>query len=192
MIHRFSSQAKVHNMIGSQMQPSFRSDVEQHEPLLKVHDPQSNDMAFAMRVAREIIYISGADVYIYPRTPNSYDNVWEEDADPTYLNRKTLKAYFAPQPTQKQLTPWGVDIENKTTVIFFREDVIKTFGQRMIIEDDIIELPFNTSRQKLDKFRVLNAFDSGQYRYTWLYYSCLVENITNDVAVDVDVKARNE
>lgn len=189
MIHRFSDDAKVHKMAAGQSQPSYRSDVEQQDPILKVHDPQSNDIVFAQRVAKEIIHMSGADIFVFPRTHNAHDQVWEEDADPTYHNRKPFKAYFAPQPMQNQLTPWGIDIENKTTVVFCREEVFAVFGDRMIGEDDIIELPYNSANKKLDRYRVLNAFDSGQYRYMWLYFSCLVENITDDVAIDVDVKS---
>lgn len=191
MIHRFASASKAAIVDPAQTQPSFRSDVERRETPIKVYDPDSADMAFAGRIAQEIIDISGAEVIIYPRTESgSYDTTWEEDADPTYRAGKHLKGYFAPQPLQSKLSIWGVDIDNQTNVIFCRAEIFRLLGDRMVQEDDIIEIPYNTAsiRKKPDRYRVLSASDLGNFRYNWLYHNCVVENITGDDNIDITHK----
>lgn len=189
MIHRFTQASDSDKYLAGSRQESNRSDIEQRATPLQIHDPESRDMTMANRLARELVNISGAEVIIYPRTENeAYDDVWEEDADPTYKAGKRIKGFFVPQPIAAALTQWGIDIENKTTVVFAREEIFETFGKRMIREGDIIELPYNASLRQLGRYRVLNAFDSGNYRYNWLYYSCNVENITGDKILDVDHK----
>lgn len=186
MIHRFSL-ADQSKPIGSQA--SFRSDIERRNSPFQVFDPDSQDIAMAMKVAQEIIHTSGAEVTVYARTEHEgYDKVWEEDADPTYKGGVHLKAYFVPKPLEAQLRPWGVDVENQTTLVFCREEIFKTFGKRMIREGDIVEVPFNSAIRKIDRFRVLNTTDSGNFRYTWLYLSCHMENITDDKAIDINHK----
>lgn len=188
MIHRFTLASKI-DSVGNQH--SYRSEVEQQETPIKLYDPQSADMVYAARIAKEIINISGADVVVHQRTDDgSFDETWEEDPDPTYKSGRHMKAYFAPEPMKSELQPWGYDTPNKTTVVFCREDVYREFGDRMIREDDIIDLPYNSliGHKKPKKYRVLNAFDFGNFRYNWLYFSCMVENITNDSNIDVNHK----
>lgn len=190
-IHRFTLGTQTDLIAAGQRQPSFRSDVERKDTPLKQYDPESADMAFANRIAQEIIEISGAEVIVYPRTDNgSFDPTWEEDADPSYKAGKHLKAYFAPQPMKSELTPWGYDTSNQTTLVFCREEVYAVFGSRMIREDDLISIPYNSAimHKRPDKYRVLNAFDFGNFKYNWLYFSCMVENITNDSNQDVNHK----
>lgn len=190
MIHRFSqSQSKVDDRVAGQAQPSFRSDIEQRHSPLQQHDPESRDIAFANAIAQEVVNLSGALVQVYPRTENeSFDTVWQEDRQPSYGASRDLKGYFAPQPIETQLTQWGVDSPNQTTIVFCRSEVYKLFGDRMIREGDIIKLPYNSAVRKLSKYRVLNSFDSGNFKYGWLYHSCLVENITDDANLDIDHK----
>lgn len=190
MIHRFSQEnTEITRVAPGQTRIGFRSDVQKQNPLIQLHDAQSKDHIFSGSIADEIINISGAEVIVYIRTDSeSYDEVWEEDADPTYKSGRRMKAYFAPQPIAAQLTPWGVDVENQAVVIFSKEHVYKEFSERMIRIGDIIELPYNASGIRPDRFRVLNAFDSGNFRYNWLYWSCNVENITDDITIDIDHK----
>lgn len=200
MIHRFSQTNDRANNIASRqgqlhMQLSHRSDMEQRHTLIQQHDPDSQDMAYANRVAQEIINISGASVIVYPRMNNEdYDKVWEEDPHPTYGSGHHIKAYFAPQPLATELTPWGVDTPNQTDVVFARQEVYAEFSSRMIRIGDIIELPYNSLAiatpvaKGPDRYRVLNAFDSGNFRYDWLYFTCKVENITDDTTIDIDHK----
>jgi hypothetical protein len=187
MIHRFGQVGGGNPFTAGQ--DSLRSSVEQQYPLLQQHDPNSPDMAFANKLAGELIAISGANVTIYLRTNNTdVDVVWEEDADPTYGAGHHLKAYFAPKPLEATLTEYGVDVPNQTEVIFSRAQLYAEVGGRMMRAGDIIVLPYNSLAFNPDKFRVLNAFDSGNFRYDWLYFSCTVENITDDITIDTDNK----
>ena len=190
MIHRFSQNPdEATRLVPGQQRLGFRSDMEREHPLIQLHDTDSADHAFVASIAAEITNIAGADVIVYPRTESeSYDQVYEEDPDPTYKNGKHLKAYFVPQPIAAQLTPFGVDAPNQTTVVFNKEQVYKEFGNRMIRIGDIVSLPYNASGLKPDRYRVLNAFDSGNFRYNWLYWSCVVETLTDDSIVDIDHK----
>ena len=190
MIHRFSKNGGDATRIGSgQARVGIRTEMERTHPLIQLHDSESADHSLAVSVADEIVNISGADVIVYIRTDSElYDDVYEEDPDPTYESGKHLKGYFVPQPIAVQLTPWGVDVENQTTVVFNKERVYADFGKRMVRIGDLIELPYNASGINPDRFRVLNAFDSGNFRYNWLYWSCQVENITNDTTIDIDHK----
>lgn len=190
MIHRFGNiPNKADRAASSQRQISMRSDVEQRFPLFQVHDPDSADMAWANKTAQEIINISGANVIVYPRTDNAdFDEVWEEDPNPTYGAGRHMKAYFSPKPLETELTMWGADAPNQTEVIFCRDEVYRIMGQRMIRIGDIIELPYNSMTMRPDRYRVNNAYDVGNFRYNWLYHGCKVENITDDITIDIDHK----
>lgn len=187
MIHRFSISNDSSTRTVSGQKLGSRSDMEQIHPLIQLHDDESVDHGYAAGIADEIINISGGVVLVYTRAESqSFDKVYEEEPDPVYRPPVRLKAYFPPQPIAAQLTPWGVDVENKATVVFSKVQVYKEFGSRMIIIGDVIELPYNASGIRPDKFRVLNSFDSGNFRYQWLYWSCQVENLTDDITVEPD------
>jgi hypothetical protein len=186
MIHRFSSTDTEGTRIASSNLGS-RSDMESMHPLIQVHDTSSADHGLSGSVSAEIISICGAEVLVYVRAESeSYDDVYDEEPDPVYKRPKRLKAFFPPQPIAAQLGPWGIDVENKATVVFSKEQVFRDFGGRMIKIGDVIELPYNGSGIRLDRFRVLNAFDFGNFRYNWLYWSCQCENLTNDITVEPD------
>jgi len=189
MIHRFSKGKETATRIGArQSQMGFRSDVERTHPLLQLHDSESVDHGLAATISDEIINISGGEVLVYARAESqSYDDVYDEEPDPVYKRPIRIKAYFPPQPIAAQLVPWGLDVENQATVVFAKEQVIAEFGERMITIGDVIELPYNASGIRLDRYRVLNAFDSGNFRYNWLYWSCQVENLTDDITIGPNV-----
>ena len=190
MIHRFTQlKDEANKLIPGQRYTSFRSDIEQKFPLIQQHDPESADMAYMANVTKEMIHISGANVVVYPRVKSeSYDNVWEEEADPLYKNGVPLKAFFVPKPIEALLTPWGVDVENKTTIVFCKEEIYEFFKERMLQIGDLIEVPYNSIAIKPDRYRVTNAAPSGNFRYHWYYFNCNVENISGDEAVDVSHK----
>jgi hypothetical protein len=174
-----------------------RSDAEKLNSQLAA-DGGSADIAYAERSAEEIINLSGVLVTVFKRTRNhgNKDEVWDEDADPTYKGGIKLKGMFVPKPAEAQLTKWGVDVENQTTIHFSRAVVLMTFGNEMISEGDVIIIPHNTLSvvqntdlrtgigNRLDRYRVLKASDTGNFRYRWLYWSCLLENLTGDQTID--------
>ena len=165
---------------------SNRSEIEQRHTPLAIHDNESADIRMARRQAREIIDISGAEVTVYLRTDNAdYDNVWDEDPDPTYWNPIKLKGFFKPQPLEAVLQQWGAEVINKTEMTFDHFEIRQLTGERMIRVGDVIQLPYRASTEAISpkNYRVLNATPSGNYRYTWLYLTCQLETLTADLTV---------
>jgi hypothetical protein len=183
-------------------QPDWRSDAERLNSPLSLYNHQSRDLAMMERNAEELINLTGAWLTIFRRTRNTghKDEVWDEDADPTYSNGVKMKGKFAPEPAEAVLTKWGVDIPNNTIIHFSRAAVIKEFGKRMIAEGDIIIVPHNTMSvlqstdlrdgpaNRIDTYRVVKASDTQNFKYRWLYWSCLVQNITGDASIQVDFR----
>ncbi len=165
---------------------SYRSDVEQRHTPLALHDAGSADVAYARLQADEIINVSGAEVVVYVRTENAdHDTVWDEDPDPTYWNPVPLKGFFKPQPLEAELKKWGAEVVNKTEVVFSHRQLHELFGERMLRTGDVIQLPFNAATMAVNpkNYRVLNGTPSGNFRYTWLYFTCQVETLTADLTV---------
>lgn len=167
----------------------FRSDVEQRHTPLALHDPDSNDLKLARKMADEIVNVSGAEVKVYARTENQdYDRVFDADPDPTYWNPVPLKAYFKPAPMELELKKWGADTENKTEIVFSHRHVYKQFGERMLRVGDVIQVPYNAATEALNPryFRITNSTPSGNFRYHWLYFTCQVTLLTADMTVRPD------
>ena len=196
----------IHNFGGPQefssidKLPDFRSEDERINTPLALFNHQSADMAWAERMSEEMINISGAVVTVFPRTADrgAGDDLWEENADPTYKRGVRLKGFFIPQPVNIALTRWGVDAPNETTVVFSRPVIFGIFKARMLRPGDVIEVPHNTLSpmqapeelaslgNRMDKYRIINASDTGNFKYRWLYWSCKVENLTGDQTIQVE------
>jgi hypothetical protein len=163
---------------------SYRTDAQQTNSPISIYNPESKDIQLARSLANEMINVSGAEVRVFLRTENAdYDVVWDEDPDPTYWTPILIKAFFKPEPIQTELTKWGADTKNRTEVMFSHQQLFTEVGERMLRAGDVIQLPFNAVAINPRNFRVLNATPSGNFRYTWLYWSCQVETLTADVAV---------
>ena len=163
---------------------SFRSDVEQRHSPIQIHNPESADLKLVRLLANEQINVSGAEIKVYIRTDNAdYDEVWDEDPDPTYWNPEFMKAYFKPQPIEVELAKWGVDTKNKTEVVFSHFQVFDQFGERMLRAGDVVQLPYNAAAISPKNFRIINATPSGNFRYHWLYLTCTVETLAADITV---------
>lgn len=166
---------------------SFRSDVEQRNTPVALHDNESADIRMARQQADEMINVSGAEIMVYTRTDNAdHDKVWDEDADPTYWPPVPMKAFFKPEPLQAELQHWGIDTPNKTEVVFSFRQIIGRFGERALRAGDVLQLPYNASNNSPKNYRILNATPTGNFRYVWLYYTCQVETLTADVTVRVE------
>ena len=180
--------------------PDHRSDDERFNSPLSLYNHQSADIAYAERMADELINLSGAWITVYGRKHNeaNRDDVWDEDADPTYGKGTRLKGKFIPAPAEITLTKWGVDVPNQTTIHFSRTNVLKLFGKRMIAEGDVLVVPHNTLTvtqstdmrdgvdNRIDRYRVIKSSDVGNFKYRWLYWACLVQAITGDQTIDVE------
>ncbi len=185
--------------------PDHRSDAERLNSLLSIYNHDNPDIAYVERLAEEMINISGTWITVFRRQRNeaNRDDVWEEDPDPTYRNGIKLKGRFVPAPAEAQLTRWGLDLPNQTTVQFSRANVLKMFGKKMIAEGDILIVPHNTlsiaqvtdlrdgPSNRIDTFRCLKSSESGNFKYRWIYWTCLVENVTGDKTIQVDFRKEN-
>lgn len=166
---------------------SYRSDIERRHTPVAIHDESSADIRLARRMAEEQINVSGAEVKVFLRTDNEdFDQVFDEDPDPTYWSPVLMKAFFKPEPLQAELQLWGVDTPNKSEIVFSHWQVIEEFGERTLRTGDIIQLPYNASNNSPKNFRVLNSTPTGNFRYIWLYLTCQVETLTADVTVRVE------
>lgn len=166
---------------------SNRSDGEQRNSPLSIHNEESADIRLARSLANEMINVSGAEVKVYARTDNhDYDNVHDADPDPTYWSPIYIKAFFKPEPIQVELKEWGVEAVNTTEVVFSHHQIYEHLQERMLRQGDIIQLPYNAASISPKNFRVLNATPSGNFRYTWLYLTCQVQTLTADITVRVN------
>lgn len=157
---------------------------------LATYNHNSPDLAYAEQMATEAVNISGAFVTIYIKEPNvdheNVNSVWDEDADPVYRPGITFKSFIKVNPYQFELTRWGVDAPLKITAVFARSELIKQVGERLANIGDIIEVPYNAPQmQGPARFRILTAFNSGMFKYRWLYYSAQCELITGDLSLRV-------
>ncbi len=168
------------------MMTSFQGDVEKEASSLSVYNPSNPEIETARALANEMVNISGAEVKVYIRTDNAdFDAVWDEDPDPTYWNMVLMKAYFKPDVIQSELKEWGIDTLNKTDVIFSHHQLYEKFGSRMLRPGDVLVLPYNATNKNLSPttYRIVNSTPSGNFKYTWLYFTCSVESITQDITV---------
>ena len=186
-IHRFAvNTGQVDPDTFNTILTSFRSESEQRHTPVAIHDNESADIRLARSQVREMIQVSGAEVTVYIRTDNAdFDNVWDEDSDPTYWNPIKIKGYFKPQPLEAELKVWGAEVINKTEIVFDHHEVNQLVGERMFRAGDVIQLPYNAATVALSpkNYRVLNATPSGNFRYTWLYLTCQMETLTADITV---------
>jgi len=161
--------------------PDFRSDTQKSDPLGALYDHNNPDMAQAEAYALESLRISGAWITVIPRTDdNKFDKSWNEDADPTYLAGADFKAFFAPPSPEVMLTKFGMDAPNSIDIIFSRAELLRTFGDRLLRNGDVIILPHNSLVIKATRFKILHVQDSGNYKYRFLYLTCTIENMNKD------------
>ena len=178
MIHHFGNDPDL----------GFRTEEERENSPINVHREDAQDIATVQRAAAEQVQVSGAKVNVYVRTDNGdYDEVWDEDADPTYWPGVPLRCYFKPQPSELELKRWGVDAVNKAEAVFAISHLTQHWPGRMLRSGDVLELPYNHPVANLDPgfYRVVNATPSGNYKYTWLYYTCTIETLSADETVRV-------
>jgi hypothetical protein len=175
--------------------PDPRSGVEQAFSPLAIYDHEKPDLAYAERMAAELINLSGAWVSIFLKEPKAdaeEKEVWDEDADPIYRGGKELKAFIKLDTVSLELTRWGIDVPLKVTVVFHRGTLVAALGSRLLAPGDAIRVPYNSARALLDPtrktpfyFRILNVYDSGNFWYRWLYYTAVTELITGDKALRI-------
>ena len=191
MIHNFDAQREQYISIDNI--PEFRTEVEKQLTPISIYDHSKPDIAYAERMAEEVINISGAWVTVFLKQPKGDSpelEVWDEDADPIYSVGKKMKAWFKPEPVLAELTRWGIDKPIRITVAFARTTLIKepNIGMRLLVPGDVIEAPYNlpnTTDTGPLRFRILNSSQEGFFHYRWLYVKSICELITGDQALKV-------
>lgn len=169
-----------------QKSPDNRSTQEQENSPLSIYDKDSPEVLLARSQADETINISGAKIRVYPRTDNSdFDLVWEEDPDPTYLNHYNMKAFFKPANLKIELKKWGIQAEAPTEIVFSHRQVYEALGERMLRAGDVLFLPYNAAAINPTHYRVTNGAPTGNFRYTWLYFTCQAVILKADSTVRV-------
>jgi len=183
-----------------QSAPDFRSGAEQENSLLSIFDHNNPDIAYMEREALTYIFDAGAWTNVYLRTNDlgQVDPVWEEDSNPIYEQPHKFKGVFAPDSVAISMVKWGLDSSVKFKVSYSRAWLLHTLGDRLIRKGDVIRIPHNTMQQlqnteyldgkvnQMDQFRVLEATDTGNFNYRWLYWTCTVEPLTGDISVRVE------
>jgi len=191
-IHRFAIEQTIdHSLIHEDQ----RSDIDQRHTALSLYDTESNDVKLARKMADEAINVSGAEVKLYIRTDNQdYDPVWDSDPDPTYWKPYYLKGFFKPSQLEAELNKWGVNVINKIEIVFSFRTIYMQFLERMIRTGDVVQIQYNSSGINPKSYRVVNATPTGNFRYTWLYFTCQCEILTADVTVrpEDDLKVIND
>ncbi len=190
MIHRFG-------MLTNDVVPisdglDNRDEAQRANPLYQVDDKEAPDISTAYKIAEEMINVNGAHVVMHARTDNEdVDEVFDEDPDPTYWNPIPMRAFFTPQPLERELTKWGADAaDNKTEVVFLRSHIFKEFGSRLLRAGDLIEIPYNSvSKARPKYYQVDTAQETGMYRYQWLYVTCKVTLLTGDTDIRPHMEA---
>lgn len=193
-IHEFD---EIEQFVTIDAVPDFRSEIEKQHSPLSVYNHSKPDIAYAERLAEEIINVSGAWVTLFLKEPKGDAKeieVWDEDADPIYRSGMKLKSYFKPEPNSQELTRWGYDLPLRITAVFSRATImnIPTIGSRLLLPGDVIEAPYNLPSVRDQgplRFRILNVKQEGNFMYRWLYLSATCELLTGDKAVSVRVSS---
>lgn len=175
----------------------FRSTAEIDNSKLNIYNHQNPDIANMEREADQLIQLSGAPTLIYLRTNDmgQVDDVFDENANPTYCEYTNVKGLFTPESASMVKVKWGIDVDLKFKIHYSRARLLSQIGSRLIRQGDVIAIPHNTLIQtqateylegkdnRLDKFRVVGATDTGNFNYRWLYWTCTVEPLSGDITV---------
>jgi len=187
MLHRFSQNVDPYEA-AQPLDGGFvghRTDIEREHPLVQHHDVESADLQLAMGMATEACNVSGAILNVHQRTNNAgADDVWDEDADPTYWAPIKIKGFFPPGAIEVALKLWGAEAPVPLDIYFSTQNLLHYFGKRILRIGDVIQVPFNAIGNIQPKyFRVVNVTPIGNYRYVWLYQKCTCQSLTGDITV---------
>lgn len=178
-LYNFDSSQQFSNL--AQAQPDFRPEASQFNPQQSVYNHNNPDLAAAEKLAIENLRISGAWVTVIPRSnDNKFNKTWNEDPDPTYYTGYDFKAFFVPPAPEVTLTKFGIDAPTKFEITFSRAEVLSIMGERLFRSGDVMVIPHNSLIINATRFNVLHVNDSGNYKYRWLYLTCLVESMNRD------------
>ena len=172
---------KSQKFVSIDIESDTRPDNFIYNPQQSQYNHDNPDIAQAEKLALESIRASGILVTVYPRTDdNKFDKTWLEDADPTYHQGIEMKAWVKPAIPELVLVQFGLDAATKLDLVFSRAELIHHFGERMIRKGDAISVPYNSLVTNSNKYRVINASESGNFRFRWLYLEVACEPFNKD------------
>lgn len=196
--HRFDFDDELQQAYSSiQNATDYRTDAEKASSKLAIYDHTNPEIANMEMEALNLVNDSGAPTLVFRRSDDTgqTDETYNETSNPQYLEHVLIKAMFKPELIVLSKTKWGIDASSKMKLNYSRAYLLGLFGSRLIKVGDVIAIPHNTLIQtqsteylegkvnRLDKFRVTNCYDTGNYNYRWLYWTVEVEPLSGDIAV---------
>ncbi len=175
----------------------LRSDADKTNSKLAIYDHSNPEIANMEMEALNIINDSGAPTLVFRRTDDigQTDETYNETPNPIYHQPDIIKGMFKPESVSIVKVKWGIDTDVKFKIHYSRAFLLGLYGSRLIRVGDVIAVPHNTLIQtqsthflegkinRLDKFRVTHANDTGNYNYRWLYWTVDVEPLSGDISV---------
>jgi hypothetical protein len=174
-----------------------RTDEQKSSSKIAIYDHTNPEIANMEMEALNLVEDSGAPTLVYRRTDDTgqTDETYNETSNPLYLPPNLIKGMFKTQSMSLVKVKWGIDADVKFKIDYSRAYLLGLYGSRLIRTGDVIAIPHNTLIQtqateflegkinRLDKFRVVNAQDTGNFNFRWLYWSCDVEPLSGDIAI---------
>ena len=196
--HRFDFDDDLQQAYSSlQNAQDNRTDAEKSSSKIAVYDHTNPEIANMEMEALNIIIDSGAPTLVYRRTDDTgqVNDTYNENPNPLYHPYDIIKGLFKPESISVSKVKWGVDSDVKIKMSYSRAYLLGLYGSRLIRIGDVIAVPHNTLIQtqsneylegkvnRIDKFRVVHAYDTGNFNYRWLYWTCDLEPLSGDVAI---------
>jgi hypothetical protein len=198
MNHRFDFDDELQQAYSSlQDAKDNRTDAEKNSSKIAIYDHSNPEIANMEMEALNLVNDSGAPTMVFRRSDDTgqTDETYNETANPIYLPPDIIKGMFKPESVSLLKVKWGVDSDVKFKIHYSRAYLLGLYGSRLIRTGDVISVPHNTLIQtqsteflegkinRLDKFRVTHATDTGNYNYRWLYWTVDVEPLSGDIAI---------
>lgn len=189
MIHEFAGQISSPDVaaILPRSLVDYRTDMQQMYPLVSQQNENSPDIDMVGCVSKEAVRVSGAEIQVFSRTDNNdIDHVWQEDQSPTFYAPIPIKAIYNVPTIGITSETWGSDAKVSFDVFFSYQDLLEKFGDkdRMIRIGDILKLPLNfTKPVKIRNFEVTSSSPHLVYMNHYVWWKCIVTNITGDPAI---------
>jgi hypothetical protein len=195
--HRFDFDDELQQSYSSlQDAKDNRTDEQKNSSKIAIYDHSNPEIANMEMEALNLINDSGAPTLVYRRSDDTgqTDDGYNETT-PQYLEPDNIKAIFKPEQVSLSKVKWGIDVNIKMTLSYSRAYLLGLYGSRLIKIGDVVAVPHNTLIQtqsteylegkvnRLDKFRIINSFDAGNFNYRWLYWNCIAEPISGDIVI---------
>lgn len=196
--HRFDFDDELQQAYSSlQDAKDFRTDSEKATSKIAIYDHSNPEIANMEMEALNLIQDAGAPTLVFRRTDDTgqTDDTYNETSNPTYIQPDLIKGLYKPESMSLAKVKWGIDVNVKMKINYSRAFLLGLYGSRLIRTGDVIAIPHNTLIQtqsteylegkvnRLDKFRVTQGSDTGNFNYRWLYWTVDIEPLSGDIAI---------